>query len=765
MHQERRSWRRRLEWVRDAVVRGGAARDGAKLAYLAIYLELVGTGAVACGEDGGHHRPSHHAALALQIEEALLREPSSELRPMVRAILRWLPSHEPRFRHAEPLTRIRDLAHRNDLPKELKAELKHRLQNKLHRSAGPEDLVTAAEILARVTAPGAALPPAFVAEFRTFFSELEEFFGASSLARDLAAILPALGPSEASLVRELLAVQAEPLEELELVGRVRRSLAPAWQTAAEQRRRLADLKLEQRAFVLLSDWTNRLESTGTLADLAPAIRTAAMVAEQLENIDPEHCRSLERLATGFDPADTDCLLRARARFETVRVLVDRYADQVLASYARRARELGRAVGLEPGVAREYGERKIRASLGFQLSRLADWALGMTTRALRLPPWEAVVFGTAEGRLVMPGELAELAEGAEPLVVVVRHLGGDEEIPLRVRALLVLHDLPHLSHLSLRARQGGVVLGVRRDRDGSEFLDRVGRLTRVTLGRDGLALEETETIATRRAPAPVALGPVLLESRVLELAEAALATAGAKAWGARRLWELSAGGRRGFRAPYGWVVPFGVMREGPEGAWFDELAQRVAGERSLAVRSSSNAEDLPGLSAAGLYASVIGVPPAELGPALGRVWASRFGSRTEVAMAVLVEPVVPAELSFVMVTASPFASDEVYVELAVGLGETLCSATGEGSPYRLHIRRKDRTHRLSAHASYPDARVIGPAGKIERRVAVCSEIAWGALAERLANLAELLESTLGGPQDVEGAVVGDELWVLQSRPCA
>jgi phosphoglucan,water dikinase len=135
------------------------------------------------------------------------------------------------------------------------------------------------------------------------------------------------------------------------------------------------------------------------------------------------------------------------------------------------------------------------------------------------------------------------------------------------------------------------------------------------------------------------------------------------------------------------------------------------------------------------------------------------------MAVLIEPVVPADLSFVMVTESPFATDEAYVELAVGLGETLCSATGEGSPYRLHIRRKERTHRLSAHASYPDAWVIGLAGRIERRVARYSEVAWRSLAERLADLGELLESTLGGPQDVEGAVVGDELWVLQSRPCA
>lgn len=45
--------------------------------------------------------------------------------------------------------------HRNDIPKELKAEIKHTLQNKLHRNAGPEDLHTTEAMLARVTAvPG-----------------------------------------------------------------------------------------------------------------------------------------------------------------------------------------------------------------------------------------------------------------------------------------------------------------------------------------------------------------------------------------------------------------------------------------------------------------------------------------------------------------------------------------------------------------------------------------------------------------------------------
>ena len=80
----------------------------------------------------------------------------------------YLPSWNEEFRRSEPLTRIRDIAHRNDIPSELKQEIKHRLQNKLHRCAGPEDLLTAEEILGRITAAGAGYPPAFVQEFEVF---------------------------------------------------------------------------------------------------------------------------------------------------------------------------------------------------------------------------------------------------------------------------------------------------------------------------------------------------------------------------------------------------------------------------------------------------------------------------------------------------------------------------------------------------------------------------------------------------------------------
>jgi len=78
------------------------------------------------------------------------------------------------------MTRIRDIAHRNDIPKDLKSEIKHRLQNKLHRSADPGDLKTCEELINR-TRQWHGLSDGFRHEFETFYVELKEFFNAMGL--------------------------------------------------------------------------------------------------------------------------------------------------------------------------------------------------------------------------------------------------------------------------------------------------------------------------------------------------------------------------------------------------------------------------------------------------------------------------------------------------------------------------------------------------------------------------------------------------------
>jgi len=178
---QHKSWRERLQWVRDRILDPSFGPTQGHLATLAIYLRLLATGELVCAEDGGHFRPNHHAEAAQQIEAALERLSTPETAWVLRRIYPYLPSWAADFRRAEPLTRIRDIAHRNDIPHELKQEIKQNLQNKLHRCAGPEDLRTSAEILVRVTAAGTNYSKDFVREFQIFHGELQEFFNATAL--------------------------------------------------------------------------------------------------------------------------------------------------------------------------------------------------------------------------------------------------------------------------------------------------------------------------------------------------------------------------------------------------------------------------------------------------------------------------------------------------------------------------------------------------------------------------------------------------------
>jgi phosphoenolpyruvate synthase/pyruvate phosphate dikinase len=142
------------------------------------------------------------------------------------------------------------------------------------------------------------------------------------------------------------------------------------------------------------------------------------------------------------------------------------------------------------------------------------------------------------------------------------------------------------------------------------------------------------------------------------------------------------------------------------------------------------------------------------------------------MAVLIQEMVAPELCFVMHTADPLTGDrdQAWVELAVGLGETLVSARQPGTPYRLVCRHASGETRLEACASFSLALEPAPQGGAREERIDYSQVALSAdpsraqqLGRQLAKVAAYLERELGGPQDVEGAIVGDTIHLVQTRP--
>src|SRR5438876_4614339 len=263
-----RSWREKLDLVLGLLAGEDAPLTTEQLVDIAIYLRFLSTAEISCAEDGRHFRPAHHARIALRIQERLARLSTPDNACIARRIYPWLPSSAQTFRRAEPLTRIRDIAHRNDIPWDLKREIKHSLQNKLHRCAGTEDLVTCSALLERITAPGANYPSAFVEQFRLFHEELKEFFNARSLDERLKALLPAVGASQAGLIQSFLREKAgtrppEQLAALRTLTTLRQGFLEAVErnpSLETQDFLLADIALEDFAFALLSEIINGFEA-------------------------------------------------------------------------------------------------------------------------------------------------------------------------------------------------------------------------------------------------------------------------------------------------------------------------------------------------------------------------------------------------------------------------------------------------------------------------------------------------------------------------
>lgn len=842
-----RSWRKKLESVRGILADEAFQPDNEKLIYLAIYLRFLGTREIACGKNGRHFRPSRCAKMASQIHERLAAMITPDNAFIIRKIYPWLPSCDSAFTRAEPLTRIRDIAHRNDISRELKQEIKHTLQNKLHGCAGPEDLATSAALLERITAPDADYPPAFVEQFKIFHEELKEFFNARSLEERLQEMITESAADEAGLIRKFLAAKAkldtpdQQVLALNLLTALRQRFLASFGDSANaeaQKLILADIWLEDFSFVLLSRLVNHVDAQQEGIPWAVSLNSLALTVEnlRLSGISPEESRVIESEVNAwrhkFVLSDRRQLIRLKATLDRSRRLADDYTEKVLTLFPESVEKLGRALGVAEHAIKVFCEADIRGNLVFQLSKLVSGLLRIIRTLLDLPPWDTLVTGTVAGRVAAAKYLDDLPDPIdEPVIVFLEKAQGDEYIPRGVVGIILAHEIPHLSHLGVRARQADVVFAVCEVADRFAELEHlVGKQLSLEVNAEGVNLTISPTVAgsgkTVMRHGPIRLPDVRLafDRPLIPLGETRLANGGSKAGAARRLEELSGLDRAGFRTPPGLVVPYGVMEsslrrvpaleqeywklvKGLDGVLapdFEEALNRlrdlvakievedeiVSGvmdrfthNERLVVRSSANCEDLEQLTAAGLYDSVANVLPTGVADAVRRVWASLWTRRAATGrkeagiphnkahMAVLIQLMITPDFSFIMHTVNPINrnTDEIYVELAVGLGETLASGATQGTPFRMVCNKQTGEISVLAFANFSHALWPDTAGGICRRIVDYSRIELSRDAEmqdkvggRLAAIGHSIGEAFGRPQDIEGGVVGDDVYVVQSR---
>ena len=210
--------------------------------------------------------------------------------------------------------------------------------------------------------------------------------------------------------------------------------------------------------------------------------------------------------------------------------------------------------------------------------------------------------------------------------------------------------------------------------------------------------------------------------------------------------------------------------------------KLGDEPHVAVRSSGTAEDLAGASFAGLHDTYLDTRGADdVVDAVKRCWASLFTERAvayrgqhgfdhRVArMGVVVQIMVEADAAGVMFTGNPLteACDELVINSSWGLGE--CVVQGAVNPDQITVRHDDLRvidtvvgHKTVQMVRNPDGRgavETSVPGDHRDRVSI-SDTCVRALADLGRRVQEYYE---GIPQDVEWARVGDDLFLLQSRP--
>ncbi|HPT98618.1 MAG TPA: phosphoenolpyruvate synthase [Armatimonadota bacterium] len=215
--------------------------------------------------------------------------------------------------------------------------------------------------------------------------------------------------------------------------------------------------------------------------------------------------------------------------------------------------------------------------------------------------------------------------------------------------------------------------------------------------------------------------------------------------------------------------------------YRELSQSSGvGEEFVAVRSSATAEDRPHTSFAGMNETFLNVRGADaVVEAVRRCWASLYGARVifyrreqglaeeGMSIAVAVQKMINSEKAGVLFTENPATGDEsvLVIESSFGLGDAVVS--GSVQPDYFEVRKKDLAilQRRIAHKSFADLR--SESGENIRRELSDAEAEAPSLTDEevraIAQLGLRIGEHYGTPQDVEWAIEGGQVYIVQSRP--
>ncbi|XP_054711334.1 uncharacterized phosphotransferase YvkC-like [Uloborus diversus] len=201
---------------------------------------------------------------------------------------------------------------------------------------------------------------------------------------------------------------------------------------------------------------------------------------------------------------------------------------------------------------------------------------------------------------------------------------------------------------------------------------------------------------------------------------------------------------------------------------------------FSVRSSAYGEDSEDLSAAGQMLTVLGVRSLKsIADAVIKCWSSKFsfeavqysrqnGQLITSPMAVVVQEMVPSEVSGILFTTDPVTGDPTYpcITANYGLGETVVSALAEPDTIKLkrNVNKSLSVFEKTVGSKKTQVHMTDGDGTEQKFYdSETSSCLTDELAVKIGNVGILIEKCFCGPRDIEWALYRGELFLLQARP--
>ena len=821
-NSEENTWREKLSFTCELINTNDS--NDQIISLIATYLYFVNSGQIKCSEDGTHFRPNHSAKHAFNIFKKLYKKifinseqiNENSFSIVARSILRNLPSFDEQFMVQVPLTRIRDIAHRSDIPHDLKQEIKHKLQNKLHRNASPDDLIVCEYFINKIK--DSNYSDDFKNQFNIFYEELKEFFNSSGLEKVLSKfkdiskdnsdktqiIIDSLKNNDLIKKIELITDFRENTCYKIIKDEVQNQQDEDIQKTLLQTTSNLDIELENKLFVIISEYIDKITRNinQNKFEINYFKNLLHLFKLCLKNIKASQIaeKQIENLSLDFDYFIKNIETNNLSRFIMLQIksIIER-GNNISIEICSNLEHLfnldnllflGNKLNINQRAILVFVESFIRSNIIFQFSKCCDLLMTIIRDYLQLPPFNIINKGIAQGEFYYFENIdtfnKEDIKDNNNKILFIEKSDGTEEIPKNVIGIVLNQDLSQLSHISIRVRQHGAVFCCVLDpKVFKDFINKYNKRDLISfecLDESKINIKKIDNlnkINDKQKKKDKIISPKKVKKELEKMNEEneidkliysvkdkKIENIGSKFEKIKKLYEISENSNL-FSVPFALCIPNTVYKyffelfltenskylSKLESAEIKELEKESeifrnhfinyiislyeqknekmqsildkinsdfsslkSNNNLLAIRSSSNLEDNAGQAGAGLFDSYLNIDlnnKKEIIKHIAKVWASLFNSRaiinrqklnidTKIAkMSVIIMQMTEPIFSYVIHTINPVNKNEneIYIELAIGLGETLAQSNQKGAPYRLIYNRKNDEINILNLSSY------------------------------------------------------------------